>query len=110
MANSVLNLCVSMYVSKQGDISSPCVQSWILEPWVSLSLSLNLTDELSLTVELISMSNPFFTEVAVQGKYFILAFYVEMYVMAGPDPRGGVAELWKASTCKFANYFVNSSS
>ena len=75
---------VSMYIPKQGDISSPCFT--VLDFRVmdlSLSrLSLSLFYLLSLSLFLFLMS-----------KF--------LYVIAGSDPRGGVVELWTASHSSF---------
>ena len=78
---------VSMYIPKQGDISSPCVtvldfRVMDLSPSLSPLSLYSLLSPLSLSPFLFLMSN-------------------FLYVIAGSDLRGGVVELWTASHSSF---------
>ena len=86
---------VSMYIPKQGDISSPYVT--VLDFRVmDLSLSLlSLSSLSSLSCRSLTLS------LSLSLSLFLSLMSKLLYVIAGSDPRGGVVELWTASHSSF---------
>ena len=88
---------VSMYIPKQGDISSPYVTVLdfrVMDLSLSL-LSLSFLSSLSYRSLTLSLS------LSLSLSLFLSLMSKLLYVIAGSDPRGGVVELWTASHSSF---------